>query len=191
MELRDARAALARTTLPPSPTPLADRLGMAAWALDLLAAALGSLAPNGLGCGLIAFAAHGRREDKPAVNEPHLKLRKQVVCESDHAAQFAVECLAPAAKSQVALVDLHAAYLKWCTSKNVEALPPTHIGAHLASLFDGTGITLAESGGRQIALGVRIVGPRDGLQLTQVKSQTAVSARRVVGGPKPKMAASG
>lgn len=54
-----AREALAAFKLPPSATPLADRSGVQAWMLDLLAAAFKSLAMNGLAAGLVAFGAHG------------------------------------------------------------------------------------------------------------------------------------
>jgi hypothetical protein len=42
-------------------TPLADRLGIEPWKIDVLIAALGSIAINGLACGLMIFGAHGRR----------------------------------------------------------------------------------------------------------------------------------
>ena len=73
-ELVEARTALAEAKEPPSATPLADRLGLPAWILDLLTAGLGSMAANGLGCGLIAFAAHGRRDANPAVNEAAVRV---------------------------------------------------------------------------------------------------------------------
>ena len=190
-ELTAARAALAEAKEPPSATPLADRLGLPAWVLDLLTAGLGSMAANGLGCGLIAFAAHGRRDVNPAVNEAAVRLRKRVVCEADHAAQFAVEYLAPAPKSRVALAALHTTYLEWCSRKQVEALPPARIGAELAALFDGTGITFMESRGKQVVLGVKVGRSSKGRSLTQGKSLAGISAPRVPRGQKLKMAASG
>lgn len=57
--LNTAREKLAALDLPPSATPLADRSGFEAWMIDLLAAALKSLAMNGLAAGLVAFGAHG------------------------------------------------------------------------------------------------------------------------------------
>lgn len=53
----------------PLPRPLADRLGMPARLLDLLTAALGSIAANGLAVGLIAFAAHHRQPQEIEVAE--------------------------------------------------------------------------------------------------------------------------
>lgn len=59
-ELDAARAALAKSPAPADAAPLATRLGLPSWALDLVAAALGSLAANGLGCALISFGVHAR-----------------------------------------------------------------------------------------------------------------------------------
>ena len=64
-ELEAARAALAGMKPPVSDTPLADRLGLPGWKIDLLAAALASLAANGLGAFLLAFAAHGDKRAEP------------------------------------------------------------------------------------------------------------------------------
>lgn len=57
-ELKAARTALLHLKAPPSATPLADRIKVPAWLLDIIAAALGSMAANGLACGLIAYSAH-------------------------------------------------------------------------------------------------------------------------------------
>lgn len=73
LELHAARAAMAAIpAVTVSPTALADRLGWAPWVVDLVAAALASLAGNGLGSALVAFGAHGsvrpdRRPDRPAL----------------------------------------------------------------------------------------------------------------------------
>jgi hypothetical protein len=57
-ELSEARFALASIRPPVSATPLADRIGWPAWAVDLLHSALGSIGANGLACALLAFGAH-------------------------------------------------------------------------------------------------------------------------------------
>ena len=54
----DARADLAAFKAPPSASPLADRIGWPAWVLDLVMAALGSIAANGLACALMVFGSH-------------------------------------------------------------------------------------------------------------------------------------
>lgn len=48
-----------------SGSPLADRLGIPAWTVDLAVAVLLSLGANGLAAALIAFAAHGPRTVRP------------------------------------------------------------------------------------------------------------------------------
>ena len=160
-ELYEARAALAAIQPPASATPLADRLGWPAWVLDLVVAGLGSMAANGLGVGLIAFAAHGRREGS-AIAEPvsatlePVPPGKVVVRELDHAAQFAMEVLAPAHDDEAELLAIHGAYRDWCQAKGVEALPAAKIGSALDHLFDGTGITITERGGRRVAVGVTL-----------------------------------
>src|SRR5262245_58844797 len=86
-ELTAARKALAALTAPPSPTPLADRLGMPAWLLDLVHSALGSLAANGLACGLLVFfGAHqptrrrsGRAENTDEKTAPEPQVLEQWV----------------------------------------------------------------------------------------------------------------
>lgn len=61
LDQRQARAALEHATMPPSASPLADRLGLQPWVLDLIFAGLRSFACTVLAAGLLAFAAHGRR----------------------------------------------------------------------------------------------------------------------------------
>lgn len=69
-ELSAARSALGSLPAAPVAVPLAHRLRIDAATLDLIVAVLGSLAANGLGAILIAFGAHGRRPERPAVVQP-------------------------------------------------------------------------------------------------------------------------
>jgi hypothetical protein len=55
--IADARRDLEAVPAPRSAAPLADRLGWPAWVLDLVVAALGSIAANGLACFLIVLGA--------------------------------------------------------------------------------------------------------------------------------------
>jgi hypothetical protein len=66
-ELSAARADLANFKKPLSATPLADRIGVPAWIIDLVTSALGSVAANGLACCLLIFGAHAshRRAEGP------------------------------------------------------------------------------------------------------------------------------
>ena len=56
----DAKGELAAFKAPPSPSPLADRIGWPAWVLDLVMAGLGSIAANGLACLMMVFGSHRR-----------------------------------------------------------------------------------------------------------------------------------
>jgi len=177
-ELTAARSAVAALSAPPSPTPLADRLGMPAWLLDLVHSALGSLAANGLACGLLVFGAHqpnrwraGRAEnaDEETAPEPfalrrvvdaeipvELAIRKRVIRKQKHAAQFAVERLHPKEEGGSELSAIHRDYRDWCVTKGIEPLPAAQIGLLLAELFDGAGLSIAECDGRLTAIGVSL-----------------------------------
>jgi hypothetical protein len=71
-ELATARTAALAVPVMRSATPLADRLGVAAWVLDLLAAGLLSVGANGLAAMLIAWASQtaGRRDPASIQNDP-------------------------------------------------------------------------------------------------------------------------
>lgn len=79
-----------------------------------------------------------------------------MICEAEHAAQFAVEALMPSGSAGTDLLAIHSAYQSWCADKGVEALPASKIGSALAALFDGTGISITEWDGRRIAIGVSV-----------------------------------
>jgi hypothetical protein len=149
-DLEAASAALGALQPPASATPLADRLGLPAWVLDLLTAALGSIAANGLACGLIAFAAHHRHKpDTQAQVEP-------VVRPSEHAARFAVETLRRG--GQIEIVQLQGVYRRWCLEKGFTPLPDGQVTAALAQLFERAGITIERHQGRLIAVGISLDG---------------------------------
>ena len=69
-ELDAARADLGDNPMPASASPLADRLGVPAWALDLVLAGLGSVGCNGLAACLLAFAAHAPRPKPRDLGQP-------------------------------------------------------------------------------------------------------------------------
>ena len=159
-ELTAARAALAVLKAPASATPLADRLGVSAWLLDLVHSALGSLAANGLACGLLVFGAHqpnkrgGGRQQltdmqavEPIVIEDTLPIspsdvmtvHTRVISKQKHAAQFAVERLLPTEDGGSELIAIHRDYRDWCATQGIEPLPAGQIGLFLAELFDALG----------------------------------------------------
>ena len=59
---------LAAFTVPPSPSPFADRIGWPAWVLDLVLAGLGSFAANGLACLMMVFGSHRRSAQADTAN---------------------------------------------------------------------------------------------------------------------------
>jgi hypothetical protein len=65
--IQAATMALRDRPMPKSEAPLADRLGLPAWTLDLVTAALGSIAANGLAACMLAFGVHKRRSPHGAV----------------------------------------------------------------------------------------------------------------------------
>jgi hypothetical protein len=167
IELTEARVALEKIEPPASAAPLADRIGIPAWALDLITAAVGSMAANGLACGLIAFAAHHRREDLIEMTGAELVVEPApVMLPTEHAAQFAVEALQPAKGKRLDLMTVHAAYGAWCARKGIQPLSANQIGAALAQLFEGAGISVAERQGRFIAIGVSLARGSESKALT-------------------------
>ena len=171
-EIRDAKATAeakvksAKTTLvsmkaPESPTPLADRLGVAPWLLDLVASVFGSYGANGLACFLLMYGAHGshwqsslpeavaapRKVDTP--RQPKMSLR-------DHAAKFALSRLAPDGGG-VDLDAIRQEYRAWARGEPMR-LTDAEIGAELAHLFEEAGIEIAQQGERLVAMGVALKG---------------------------------
>jgi len=61
-QIESAQAEVDASPLPASATPLADRLNIPAWSLDLIMAALLSVGANGLAGTLIAYGSHGKEE---------------------------------------------------------------------------------------------------------------------------------
>lgn len=167
-----ARAALEGARVPPSATPLADRLGIAAWQLDVIAAVLGSLAVNGLAAALLAFAGHGgskpariaapSRVELPPIDPARLidatppPARMRPVNVKEHAAKFGVECLAPASDGYASLDAIKARYLEWCADIGVEPLADAAIGAALADLIAAVGLRVEDREGRLVVAGVAI-----------------------------------
>lgn len=147
-ELDAARAALA--ALPPvrSASPLADRLGISGWALDLITAALASIAANGLGASLVAFGAHGRRQDEKPATRPQVTIVEPPKAlegpwAHDHAARFSLDALEPApAHTTTPVAKIHNAYVKWCAARNQKALPPREIAAAMRDLFEHAGLEI-------------------------------------------------
>lgn len=168
-ELATARAALAALPAPRSASPLADLVGVPSSTIDLIDAALASLAINGGGAALVAYAAHGRR--RQTVVHVHAALNAQATLQTDpqptaqlptsitvepttqavtrdaarEANRFAAATFVPAS-GRVRLSDIREAYHRWCQNAGLEPLPDREIGAALAQLFQSVGLKRAGAG---------------------------------------------
>lgn len=154
-----ARQALDALPAAPSATPLADRLGVEQWQIDLTSAVLLSVGANGLGAFLLAFAFHARRRDAVAavpVETPTVELvpvsepitKREPMKEAN---RFAGETFRPCDSGRVPLVDVRHAYHDWCRRNALPPLPDDEIGAALSKLFAKVGL-VAEGTGRESAI---------------------------------------
>lgn len=151
-----ARQALTAMKPPASSTPLADRLGIAGWALDLITAALASIAANGLGALLVAFGAHGRREgEKPATAAPEPQTPPLAASPFNHATRFGRAMLRPAPASTSA-EDLYTAYLAWCHEERLKPFSPREIGAALNDVFAEVGLRVERIRGEPHVVGAAL-----------------------------------
>ncbi len=177
LELDKARDDLGQLPPAKSATPLADRLGIAGWTLDLVQAALASIGANGLGATLLAFGSHGgrRRKDADPI-QPPLRAEAQTpiaappkLIEADvvpvqstreHAAAFITAAMRRDLAGEIDAADLHRAYLDYC---KVTGEPPrADIGKTLAMLLRDLGLTMTNNAIR----GARLVS-------TQLKIEQA------------------
>jgi hypothetical protein len=160
LELDKAREDLAQVPPSKSATPLADRLGISGWTLDLVQAALASVGANGLGATLLAFGSHGGRRRKElapvappqqqAIQEPKpappRRLEADVVpvpTTREHAAAFITAAMRRDPAGEINAIDLHRAYLEHC---KVTGEPPRgDIGKTLALLLRDLGLTMANN----------------------------------------------
>ncbi len=170
-KVKSAKATLVSMKAPESPTPLADRLGVAPWLLDLVASIFGSYGANGLACFLLMYGAHGshwqnsleqhangRAHVPEAVAAPKKvdPPRQPKMSRRDHAAKFALSRLAPDGGG-VDLDAIRQEYRTWARGEPMR-LTDAEIGAELARLFEEAGIEIAQQGERLVAIGVALKG---------------------------------
>ena len=146
-----------------SASPLAERLGIADWKLDLAMAALASIAANGLAAVLIAFAAHGQRPQATVLVEAEpretrkIMRQKKIASAEQPAADKEADCFAkamfvrPRPDGRVHLRDIREAYHAWCESCRSAPLPDHEIGAALNDLFSSVGL-YREGNGKEAAI---------------------------------------
>jgi hypothetical protein len=164
-EASEARRVFAALPVPGSASPLADRLGVADWQVDLAAAVLASLSANGLGAFLIAFAAHGRRREPVRViaakaievvtpdpiETPPASAMRNAEAEAN---KFASTVFRPNPRGSVRVGDIRTAYHQWCRERGVAPLPDREIGAALNALFSSVGLDREGSGAQTAILGI-------------------------------------
>ena len=158
-ELSAARADLANFKKPVSATPLADRIGVPAWIIDLVTSALGSVAANGLACCLLIFGAHAshRRAEEP--RRPQVQVltptsRQLVVPSAPAKPKLVASDTVPAGSvdawvtdrvqavrgSAVPFRDAYIDYRTWCEHKDVPSLAPDNFADRLAKLCEGSDV---------------------------------------------------
>jgi hypothetical protein len=169
----DARADLTVFKAPPSASPLADRIGWPAWVLDLVMAALGSIALNGLACALMAFGSHRKAAPDRLIQSstaaaPETAPEPQRPAGRSGARQPSPDAIKQAKGFMVARVTLtdddaetdvralYRDYVAWMTGKGSQPLPETDIGAALVHLFKLAQIPFGPKDGKAIARGIAL-----------------------------------
>ena len=155
---------------PPSATPLADRLGLPPWLLDLFQSALGSIAANGLAFLLIAFGAHRARpvveivaampDQEPASQAQSRASRNASnalsIPAKDHATRFGIARLCPG-NGATALSRIRLGYRDWAAEEKGGPLPDAEIAPALAEMFANAGIEMATGeDGKPVVIGVAL-----------------------------------
>lgn len=148
--LMEAQQSLAASPMPGSATPLADRLGVQPWLLDIIAAALLGLGVNGLGAALIALAVHGRAR-LPSRGLIHAAKKTLVRgTANDNVAplppapgrvsRFVSQYLEPAESGRIEVGNLYKAYVGWCRSSNLQPFDMSEFSDQLKEAIDEVGI---------------------------------------------------
>lgn len=133
---------------------LAERLGVSAWALDLMSAALASLALNGLGAGLIAFGSHDRSV------QPIRSIHGAVEV-------FLADMLDTKAGAALAVRDLYRSYITWCSRQQVQPVPPDRFGDDLRAVIERLHLPVRRDAGGALFLdGVTLAGTSLALSAT-------------------------
>lgn len=155
-ELDAARSALAALPAIRSVSPLADRLGIAGWMVDLTSAALSSLAINGLAAFLIAFGAPAIMGSSSRPTWAKTKAPRDATADAE---QFASLHLRWDENGRVCLPEMCAAYHEWCADKQQNPLPNEEIGRALYSLFFARNLTLEQDDEGPFVVGVSMAQP--------------------------------
>jgi len=153
--VRIARADFDAARMPPSPSPLADRLGVAAWIVDVVVAALGSVSANGLAAGLIAFGGH----------RPRARVVDEVPRAPAHGRvdAFAADLLHPRVGSSVGLTQAYRSYSAWCIQNGRAPVSPDVFADEFAELLKRLGVPVRLNGPATVLLDVTLEQPNRSL----------------------------
>jgi len=161
-ELVTARAELAAMKVPASATPLADRLGLEGWHVDVTAAALASLAASSLAAFLLALAAHGWAArptpvvmaDAPTVEIEATPTPAPARDATKEADRYAGSMFRPRRTGRVKIADIRQAYRGWCRERGLDPLPDPEIGSALNTLFASVGLRRHGEGADAVIVGM-------------------------------------
>jgi len=129
--LENAERRLAELPATPSPSPLADALGLQAWVIDLTVGALMSVSINGAGIFLIVFGTKGTTPRKDMAEDRSGPEIKHVTTSCNDmtsvhdvpqciGSRYVSERLKPASGERVRLVDVAADVERWSRVHSVE-----------------------------------------------------------------------
>ncbi|MEM6496031.1 MAG: hypothetical protein AAF709_04815 [Pseudomonadota bacterium] len=167
-DVEAASAALAALPSPTKAATLADRLGIARWMMDLIIAALGSLAANGLGATLLAYGAHASdRKPKANAETEHASVEKAastaknartnppaIADEHEHISTFAQACFDHDPGARATFNDMMMAYQTWCFERKSSRLPASRVSELLAELVEHVGLTVEQQDDEPVVLGL-------------------------------------
>ena len=165
-ELANAQQVLATSPMPSSAAPLADRLGVRPWLLDILAAALLSIGVNGLGGALIALAAYGRAQ-LPSHDLLHSAKRTFLAGTANDngpalplapgcVSSFVGQRLERAESGRIEVGDLYQSYVAWCRSSGLQPFDMIEFGDQLKDATDAVGIRTRAHRDKVFLVGVEL-----------------------------------
>jgi len=152
--IRERRKQLSDLPAPMKHSPLADRLQVEPWKLDLAFAGLGSLAANGLGALLLCFAAHAPgnrpRKVKLATHRIDAAIAGQVN-------EWAGAAVRPDGRCVFRLAAAHEGYLDWCERRGRPAGDVEAFAAVFAQFIDQASLPVRDAGGEPTIRGARLM----------------------------------
>jgi hypothetical protein len=159
-EITASRAELSANSVPASASPFAHRLGIDPATLDLIAAALGAIALNGLASTLIVFGAH----EHPVPPEQAIKEQKAKAVQAETVCCVS-EWLSTSTERRVgnrlAVGDLFAVYRTWARLNNAEPISMVKFGRALGTC----GVAKTRQGGKVLALDLVLTPARPSLRI--------------------------